>query len=115
MTDFTLPAKVYNFIKYLVLIIMPGISTLYMAVANAWNWDHITNVSLTLAAITTFMGGLVGLSARNYNHSDAKYFGEIHTERTDEGAVITHQVFNEDPNGGVIADKKEVIFKVVQG
>ena len=64
-------------------------------------------------AVTAFLGSLVGISSRNYNNSEERFFGEIHVSGDDEGAQISHQVFNEDPNGKTIADKKEVTFKVV--
>lgn len=113
MNSFTFPAKLYNFIKYLVLIVLPSFSTLYVVLATVWNWDDVAKVSATLTGVTAFLGSLVGLSAKNYNASDEKYFGEIHVSGTDEGAVISHQVFNEDPTGQTIADKKEVTFKIV--
>ena len=56
MTGFTFPPKVYNFIKYLVLIVLPAVSTLWVILANAWNWDYMTNVSVTLTAVTAFLG-----------------------------------------------------------
>lgn len=114
MTEFTLSPKVYNFLKYLVMIVLPALTTLWVVLANAWNWDYMTNVSVTMTAVTAFLGSLIGISSKNYNNSDAKYFGEIEVSSTDEGAVIQRQVFNEDPNGGTLADKKEVCFKIVQ-
>lgn len=109
-----LPAKVYNVIKYLVMIVLPSLTTLWLALANAWNLDHMTNIAVTMTAITAFLGSLVGVSSRNYNNSEDKYFGELEVSQTDEGAVINRQVFNEDPRGCTLADKKEVMFKVVR-
>lgn len=114
MTNFTFPAKIYNLIKYMVLIFLPSFTTFYVLLATQWNWDNVTQVSVSLTGGTAFLGALVGISARNYNNSDQRFFGEIHTQRTDEGAMISHQVFNEDPNGQTLVDKKEVIFKVVE-
>ena len=114
MNSFTLPAKLYNFIKYLVLIVLPSFTTLYVLLATAWSWDDITKVSATLTGVTAFLGSLVGLSAKNFNNSDEKYYGEIHVQKTEEGAIIDHQVFNDDPNGGTLADKKEITLRVVQ-
>lgn len=114
MTDFTLPAKLYNFIKYMVMIVLPSFTVLYVLLATQWGWDHITQISTSITGVTAFLGSLVGLSARNYNNSDDRFFGELHVSKTEEGAVLDHQVFNEDPNGGTLADKKEVTFKVVQ-
>jgi hypothetical protein len=108
MTGFTLPANVYNFIKYLVLIVLPALTTLYVVVATQWEWDNITNISVTMTAITAFLGTIVGISARNFNNSE-RYVGETYLEPTDAG---WKRVFN------VTADeidptRKEISFKVV--
>jgi hypothetical protein len=111
--DFTLPSKIYNLIKYLVLIVLPSFTTLYVLLATLWEWDNIAKISASLTGFTAFLGSLVGISSRNFNNSDDRFFGEIHVAGTEEGAQISHQVFNEDPSGMTIADKKEVTFKVV--
>lgn len=111
--DFTFPSKIYNIIKYLVLIVLPSFTSFYILLATQWDWDHVTQISVSLTGFTAFLGSLVGISSRNHNNSDDRFFGEIHVAGTDEGAQISHQVFNEDPSGQTIADKKEVTFKVV--
>lgn len=111
--DFTFPSKIYNIIKYLVLIFLPSFTSFYILLATQWGWDHVTKISVSLTGFTAFLGSLVGIAARNFNNSDDRFFGEIHVAGTDEGAQISHQVFNEDPTGQTIADKKEVTFKVV--
>lgn len=113
MNTFTMPSKVYNFVKYLVLIVLPAVSTLWVIVANAWNWDYMTNVSVTLTAVTAFLGSLVGISSKNFNNSDEKYYGVIEVEATEEGSIIHGQVFNEDPTGGTLNDKNEIVMKVI--
>lgn len=111
--NFTFPSKIYNVIKYLVLIFLPSFTAFYILLATQWGWGHITEISVSLTGFTAFLGSLVGIAARNFNNSDQRFFGEIHVAGTDEGAQISHQVFNEDPSGQTIADKKEVTFKVV--
>lgn len=114
MGSFTLPSKLYNIIKYMVLIFLPSFTTLYVLLATQWNWGNITEVSVSLTGVTAFLGSLVGISSRNFNASDERFYGEIHVQKTEEGAIIDHQVFNDDPNGGTLADRKEITLKVVQ-
>lgn len=113
MNTFTMPSKVYNFIKYLVLIVLPSFTTLYVVLASVWNWDDITKVSASLTGVTAFLGSLVGISSKNFNNSDEKYYGAIEVEATEEGSIIHGQVFNEDPTGGTLNDKNEIVMKVI--
>lgn len=109
MTNFTLPAKLHDFIKWMVLVVLPGLSTLYIGLATAWNWDNITAIAATISAVTAFLGGLVGISSHNYRNSDERFIGETYLAPTDEG---WKRIFN------VTADeidpkKKELSFKAV--
>ena len=108
MNTFTLPAKLYNFIKYLVLIALPAITTLWVILANAWNLDYMTNVSVTLTAVTAFLGSLVGISSKNFNTNE-KFVGETYLKPTDDGWKRVFNVTADeiDPN------RKEISFKVV--
>lgn len=108
MNDFTLPAKLYNFIKYLVLIVLPALTTLWVVLANVWNWDYMTNVSATMTAVTAFLGTIVGISAKNFNTNE-KFVGETYLKPTDQGWKRVFNVTADeiDPN------RKEISFKVV--
>ncbi len=108
MTEFSFPPKVYNFIKYLVLIVLPAFTTLYVLVATQWEWDNITKISTTLTGITAFLGTLVGLSARNFNTNE-KYVGETYLAPTEDGWKRVFNVTADeiDPN------RKDISFKVV--
>lgn len=108
MNTFTLPAKVYDFIKYLVLIVLPAVTTLYVILANAWNWDYMTNVSVTLTAITAFLGSLVGISSKNFNNNE-KFVGTTWLKPTDNGWKRVFNVTSDE----IDPDRKEISFKVV--
>jgi hypothetical protein len=55
--------KVYSTLKWVVQIFMPALITLYTGLASAWDWDHVVPTTTTLAAVTTFLGVLLGLSS----------------------------------------------------
>lgn len=110
---FQLSGATYNKLKWFVTIVMPALTTLYLALDSLWNFEYTHQTAGTMTAVTAFLGVILGISTKNYNNDDSRYFGEIHVAGTDEGAQISHQVFNEDPTGQTIADKKEVTFKVV--
>lgn len=61
--------KLYNILKYIAQIILPGLATLYLAIAGIWNLPFGEQISGTIMAIDTFLGVLLGISTANYNKS----------------------------------------------
>lgn len=64
--------KVYDVLKYIVLIVLPATATLYTVLAGIWGFPFADAVSQTLAAIATFLGVLLGISTVNYNKAPKK-------------------------------------------
>lgn len=62
-----LPDKIYDILKYTAQIILPGLATLYLAIAGIWNLPYGEQVSGTIMAIDTFLGVLLGIASVNYN------------------------------------------------
>ncbi len=58
--------KVYNVLKWVALIALPAISTLIMALGDIWKLPCKEEISLTIAAIDTFLGMLLGFSSASY-------------------------------------------------
>lgn len=58
--------KAYDWIKRFVTIISPALITLYITLAQVWEWVNYEKVVFTMAAITTFLGVLIGLSSKQY-------------------------------------------------
>ena len=108
-----LPHRLYEAFRWFVQIVLPAFSALYLGLSDLWDLPEPVAVGATAGLVGTFLGTIMRFSKHNYDNSDSRFFGEIHVRPNEEGAVIDHQVFNEDPNGGTLADKKEVTFKVV--
>ena len=64
--------KVYNVLKWVVQIVLPAVMTLYITLAGIWNWPYTSEVSLSLAAVTTFLGVVLGISTAAYNKAKKK-------------------------------------------
>lgn len=58
--------KAYDILKYIALIVLPAIATLYFAVAEIWGLPYGTEVVATITAIDTFLGSLLCISTANY-------------------------------------------------
>lgn len=59
--------KLYDYLKWLCLIALPALSTLYWSLASIWDWPYIEQISGTIAAVGTFLGVLLGVSTVQYN------------------------------------------------
>ena len=58
--------KLYDYLKWLCLIALPALSTLYWSLASIWDWPYIEQISGTIAAVGTFLGVLLGVSTVQY-------------------------------------------------
>lgn len=63
----TLSNKAYDVLKRFTTIVLPGIGTLYFAIAQIWNLPYAEQVVGTVTAIVTFLGGVLQISANNYS------------------------------------------------
>lgn len=57
--------KIYNVLKWIDLIFIPAVVTLYCALAAIWGWPYAQAIAGTAAAIETFIGALIGVSSYN--------------------------------------------------
>lgn len=59
--------KTYDILKWIALIVLPAIATLYNGLANIWGFPYGNEIVCTITAIDTFLGALLGVSTKNYN------------------------------------------------
>ena len=58
--------KVYNILKYVALIVLPAVGTLYSALAGVWGFPYGDQIVSTILAVDTFLGALLGISSASY-------------------------------------------------
>lgn len=64
-----IPDKLYDILKWLVIIVLPACATLYAALASVWCWPFAEQVTTTITAVDTFLGAVLCISTVNY-HKD---------------------------------------------
>lgn len=57
----------YNVLKFIAQILLPALGTLYLAIAQIWGLPFGREVGLTIAAVDTFLGIILGLSSKRYS------------------------------------------------
>ena len=60
---YLLPDKVYDAIKFVVTVILPAVSVLYVGLAGIWGWPFADEVSRTIAVVYTFLCAVMGISS----------------------------------------------------
>lgn len=60
--DYLLPDDVYKVLKWVGLILMPALAALVGAVGPAWGLPRVDAIVLTINAIGTFIGVIIGAS-----------------------------------------------------
>lgn len=105
-----LSAKVYDFLKNLVQLILPALGTLYFTLAAIWGLPAAEEVVGTLAALATFGGVTLRLSKAAYNNSDVRFVGETWVNYGEDGPK---RVFNVTADT-IDPDKNTLEFKVLK-
>lgn len=59
--------KTYDLLKWIAMIVLPALGTLYFALSTIWGLPYGEQIVGTITAIDAFMGALLGVSTNNYN------------------------------------------------
>jgi len=59
--------KVYDVLKWIALILLPALGTLYFALAKIWGFPYAAEIVGTISAVDAFLGALLGISTAQYN------------------------------------------------
>ena len=59
--------RVYDVLKWVVMIALPALTTAYVGLAAVWGWPYATEVAKTSAVICTLLGALLGISTAESN------------------------------------------------
>lgn len=59
--------RTYDILKWIALVFLPALGTLYFALAGIWNFPYGEQIVGTITAIDTFLGVLLGVSSMKYD------------------------------------------------
>lgn len=104
--------KLYNVLKWLVLVAIPATSAAYFGLAPYWGWALVEQVCGTLAILATFLGTLIGISNASYYKSDSSNSGVLNVKEDEEEGTGLYLDLKQDPAS--LVGKKHVTFKVNQ-
>jgi len=58
--------KIYDVLKWIALVVLPALTALWLTLANIWGFPYAEAIGATMAAITTFLGAILGVSSVQY-------------------------------------------------
>ena len=59
--------KLYDILKWLVIIVLPAAGTLDAALSTVWGGPHSEEIVTTITAVDTFLGAVLCISTATYN------------------------------------------------
>lgn len=62
--------KLYDILKWITVICLPALGTLYFALSGIWGFPYAEQVVGTISAVTTCLGILLGISTAEYNRQN---------------------------------------------
>lgn len=65
-----LPDKVYDILKWIVILFLPASATLYNTLALIWKLPYAEEITKTITAIVTFLGAVLMISNYNYKKKE---------------------------------------------
>lgn len=67
MELFNISNKVYDVLKWIVVIVMPAVATFLLTFGQIWGIPMIEPIVATVTAITTMLGTVLCISTSQYN------------------------------------------------
>lgn len=58
--------KAYDILKFIAMVILPAIGTLYFGLARIWNLPYAEEIVGTITIIDTFLGTILGINSSQY-------------------------------------------------
>ena len=66
----TLSNKAYNVLKWIAIVALPAIGTLYFTLSGIWGFPYGEQIVGTITAVETFLGVVIGISTAQYNKAN---------------------------------------------
>lgn len=58
--------RVYDALKWVVMVVIPALTTAYVGLSAVWGWPYAEAIAKTSAIICTMLGALLGISTISY-------------------------------------------------
>ena len=59
--------RVYDVLKWCVLVLIPAATSLYVGLSMVWQWSFAEEIAKTSSLVCAFLGAILGISTHYYN------------------------------------------------
>ena len=63
----------YDWMKYLTIIVLPAIGTLYTGLSKIWSLPYAAEIPATIMVVCTFLGAILCISTAQYNQVQGQH------------------------------------------
>lgn len=64
--------KVYDVLKWIALVVLPALATLYLGLSNYWDIPYPEQIAGTITLVDVFLGTVLGISSIEYAKKEGK-------------------------------------------
>lgn len=108
---FSLDPKIYDFVKWIALVVLPAISAFVITLGLILHWDGAQVVAAAVTAFDTLVGALLGKSATNYKANNT--LGDLVMIQDPDGTVSGMKIVGTVDNP-VFKDHGQVLLNVIR-
>jgi Putative phage holin Dp-1 len=110
-TGFIIPPRLYDFLKYVALVVLPAVSALILGLGVTLNWSGAAGIAGIITLIDTFLGAILGKSASNFKQQEPIVFGDIVIQQEPDGRPVGMRIVGHHENF-VFEDQSQVVLNV---
>ena len=75
--------KIYDFLKWVVMIFLPALGAFYFGLSQFWDLPYVTEIVGSVSVTSIFLGALIGISSKSYGKNSAGFDGELVVNKDD--------------------------------
>ena len=64
--------KTYDVLKWITMVVLPSLGALYSALSALWGFPYAEPIVGTIAALTAFLGAILGISNSQYKKNNTE-------------------------------------------
>ena len=103
--------KAYDVLKWIAMLLLPALGTLYFALSSIWGLPYGEEIVGTITALDAFLGAILGLSSSGYQGDGALFVNGTN----EDGAPMQLNSDLLGDNGKIdLKGKKYLTLKVVE-
>lgn len=110
MIKINLSDNTYDKLKHIAQYVLPGLGTLYFALAEIWGFPYGEEVLGTIAAINIFLASVLGISAYQYDQAGNNLSGTLYLNEMEDASFDSFIKF--DKSEEEIAGKSTIELRV---